>query len=126
MSSDFRVDLQFVALGGKIFLPEVRIEVASAVGPVDTLLAVGERPLIEIGGKNVEVPPLEPACRFFQQDHAEGVRLFSGRAACTPDAKILHRNLRPRLKNMRYDDVANCVQLGKVSKEAGFADGDLI
>lgn len=78
--------LELIFEGLEVFLAKVGRQVAGAVVAIDTLLAVGQGPFVKIGGQDLEGPVFHQVGSFLQQDHAQGVWLFAGRAAGTPDS----------------------------------------
>ena len=100
------VHLELVFNGLKIFLPVIRSEVARAVITIKSLVAMNQRTLVEIGRKNLESPALHQPGGFFEQEHAQRIRLLSSRTACAPDFELTNRQDALCFDNFRQHHLA--------------------
>ena len=124
--ADHGLHLQLFAGRDEIFLTVERSQIARAVGAVDRILGVRQGALVEVGGEDFDGPILETALGFFEQQHAERVRLLARGTTRTPDAQPAQGEFGFSLQNFGNNDLAQGIQLGLTAKEASLANRDLV
>jgi hypothetical protein len=80
------LELKLAAHREEVFLAVIRVDVPSAVAPIDGGFGMAQRMLVEVGGENFQRPAFESILGFLEQQHAKGVGLFPGGATRAPYA----------------------------------------